>query len=165
MEKDYESVVDRLASIEAKLASGVPVALPQQGTGSAMAYGQPDAENKTAEKPKLPKAIPEDIQQVIKQWRPILSEIGAITKTYLSKAVPSLGTNKELLLVLDDANAFEYLNENRSDCITTLQDVIAKRIGKSVEITVRKNENGRSAKESVPDLRDLIQFEIEEENF
>ena len=60
---------------------------------------------------------------------------------------------------------FEYLNENRSDCITTLQDVIAKRIGKSVEITVRKNENGRSAKESVPDLRDLIQFEIEEENF
>ena len=109
--------------------------------------------------------IPEDIQQVIKQWRPILSEIGAITKTYLSKAVPSLGTNKELLLVLDDANAFEYLNENRSDCITTLQDVIAKRIGKSVEITVRKNENGRSAKESVPDLRDLIQFEIEEENF
>ena len=29
----------------------------------------------------------------------------------------------------------------------------------------RKNESGRSAKESVPDLRDLIQFDIEEENF
>jgi hypothetical protein len=36
---------------------------------------------------------------------------------------------------------------------------------KEVEITVRKNDSGRSAKESVPDLRDLIQFDIEEENF
>ena len=117
------------------------------------------------EKPQLPKAIPEDIQQVIKNWRPILSEIGAITKTYLSKAVPSLGNNGELLLVLDDENAYAYLNENRSDCITNLKDVIAKRIGKEIEVTVRKNENGLSAKESVPDLRDLIQFDIEVENF
>ena len=37
--------------------------------------------------------------------------------------------------------------------------------GKEIEISVRKNEEGRSAKESVPDLRDLIQFDIEEENF
>ena len=43
--------------------------------------------------------------------------------------------------------------------------MIAKRIGKEIEISVRKNENGLSAKESVPDLRDLIQFDIEEENF
>ena len=166
MEKDYESVVDRLASIEAKLASGVPVAMPQAGgINPAASYGQPMMETTVAEKPQLPKAIPEDIQQIIKQWKPILSEIGAVTKTYLSKAVPSLGGNQELLLVLDDANAFEYLNENRSDCITTLKEIIAKRIGKEVEVAVRKNENGRSAKESVPDLRDLIQFDIEEENF
>ena len=42
---------------------------------------------------------------------------------------------------------------------------LKKRIGKEIEIVVRKNENGLSAKESVPDLRDLIQFDIEEENF
>ena len=66
---------------------------------------------------------------------------------------------------MDDENAFGYLSENRSDCITGLKEIIAKRIGKEVEITVRKNESGRSAKESVPDLRDLIQFDIEEENF
>ncbi len=79
--------------------------------------------------------------------------------------MPSLGAEQELLLVLDDENAFGYLNENRSDCITNLKEIIAKRIGKEVEITVRKNDSGRSAKESVPDLRDLIQFDIEEENF
>lgn len=167
MEKDYESVVDRIASIEAKLAHGIPVATAPAGggAGNGGAYGVGAEGTAPAEKPQLPKAIPEDIQQVIKNWKSILAEIGAITKTYLNKAVPSLGSNQELLLVLDDENAFGYLNENRSDCITSLKEIIAKRIGKEVEITVRKNESGRSAKESVPDLRDLIQFDIEEENF
>ncbi|MBQ8624813.1 MAG: DNA polymerase III subunit gamma/tau [Agathobacter sp.] len=168
MEKDYESVMDRLASLEAKVAHGVPVAAVPMGGANGIGGGVSGTGLDVAapaEKPQLPKAIPEDIQQIIKNWKSILSEIGAITKTYLNKAVPSLGNNQELLLVLDDANAFEYLNENRSDCITNLKEVIAKRIGKEVDITVRKNDSGRSAKESVPDLRDLIQFDIEEENF
>ncbi len=158
MEKDYESVLDRLASLEAKVAHGVPVATVS-GASASVTTATP------VERPQLPKAIPEDIKQVIKNWKSMLSEIGGITKTYLNKAVPSLGGNQELLLVLDDANAYEYLNENRSDCVTSLKEVIANRIGKEIEITVRKNDSGHSAKETVPDLRDLIQFEIEEENF
>ena len=165
MEKDYESVMDRLTSLEAKIANGVPVAqVVINGNASGANMVQTGVQT-PIEKPQLPKAIPEDIQQVIKNWKSILSEIGAITKTYLSKAVPSLGNSGDLLLVLDDENAYAYLNENRSDCIENLKDVIAKRIGKEIEISVRKNENGLSAKESVPDLRDLIQFDIEEENF
>ncbi|MBQ2900817.1 MAG: DNA polymerase III subunit gamma/tau [Agathobacter sp.] len=159
MEKDYESVIDRIASIEAKIANGIPMVAASNGVVASVASAAP------VEKPQLPKAIPEDIQRVIKNWKPILSEIGAITKTYLSKAVPSLGSNGELLLVLDDENAFAYLSENRSGCIENLKEIIAKRIGKEIEIVVRKNENGLSAKESVPDLRDLINFDIDEENF
>ena len=164
MEKDYESVIDRIASIEAKIANGIPVAVTS-ASGSAGNVATVASAGTPATKPQLPKAIPDDIQQVIKNWKSILSEIGAITKTYLAKAVPSLGNSGELLLVLDDENAFAYLNENRSDCVDNLKDVIAKRIGKEIEVVVRKNENGLSAKESVPDLRDLIQFDIEEENF
>ena len=161
MEKDYESVIDRIASIEAKLANGIPIAAAPGGAGITGT----GAANVPTAKPQLPKAIPEDIQQVIKNWKSILSEIGGITKTFLSKGVPSLGNAGELLVVLDDENAFAYLSENRSECIDNLKEVIAKRIGKEIEVIVRKNENGLSAKESVPDLRDLIQFDIEEENF
>ncbi len=161
-EKDYESVVDRIASIEAKIANGIPAVAVSNGAASISVT---EGNAAPVVKPQLPKAIPEDIQQIIKNWKSILSEIGAITKTYLAKAVPSLGNSGELLLVLDDENAFAYLNENRSNCIDNLKEIIAKRIGKDIEIVVRKNENGLSAKESVPDLRDLIQFDIEEENF
>jgi len=167
MEKDYESVLDRIASLEAKLANGIPVVATSGAADNALGMTGADGRGGTipASKPQLPKAIPEDIQQVIKNWKSILSEIGAITKTYLAKAVPSLGNAGELLLVLDDENAYAYLSENRSGCIDNLKEIIAKRIGKEIEVVVRKNENGLSAKESVPDLRDLIQFDIEEENF
>ena len=161
MEKDYESVLDRIASIEAKIANGIQVAQMPPGSVGQMAA----TVGGSVEKPQLPKAIPEDIQQVIKNWKSILAEIGGVTKMYLAKAVTSLGNNQDLLLVFDDDNAYNYLNENRSNCIDTLKEIIAKRIGKELEITLRKNDSGRSAKESVPDLRDLIQFDIEEENF
>lgn len=161
MEKDYESVLDRLASIEAKIANGIPVAQAAVGSGN----GQTVVAAVQTEKPQLPKAIPEDVQQVIKNWKAILAEIGGVTKMYLSKAVPSLGSNQDLLLMFDDQIASEYLSENRSDCITLLKEIIAKRVGKEVEVTIRKSEGGLSAKETVPDLRELINFDIDEENF
>ncbi len=162
MEKDYESVIDRIASIEAKIANGIQVAQVPAGTNQT---GATAVLGGAVEKPQLPKAIPEDIRLVIKNWKSILAEIGGVTKGYLAKAVTSLGNNQDLLLVFDDDNAYNYLNENRSNCVDSLKEIIAKRIGKEIEITIRKNDSGRSAKESVPDLRDLIQFEIEEENF
>ena len=165
MEKDYESLLDRIASLEAKIAHGIPVAQSGTDVHSEIGMEKHDFDRVEAEKSNIPKVIPEDIEQVIKNWKSILSEIGAITKNYLSKSVPSLGTNQELLLVLDDLNAYGYLSENRSDCITTLKNVIAKRIGKEIEVIVQKNESGKSAKETVPDLRDIINFDIEEENF
>lgn len=165
MEKDYESVLDRIASIEAKIANGLQVAQMPAGAMTPMGMSAMNTVGGPVEKPQLPKAIPQDIQQVIKNWKSILAEIGSVTKMYLGKAVPSLGNNQDLLLVFDDDNAYNYLNENRSNCVDLLKQIIAKRIGKEIEVTIRKNESGLSAKESVPDLRDLIQFDIEIENF
>lgn len=68
------------------------------------------------------------------------------------------------MLVLDDENAYEYLSENRAGCLDNLSLMIEKRIGKTVDVTIRRNDSGISAKETVPDLSALIDFEIEEEN-
>ena len=85
--------------------------------------------------------------------------------TYLNKATPTLGNNGELGLVFDDANAYQYLSENKADCQNHLKKVIEDKIGKEIEISVRKNECEKRAADVYPDLRDLIQFDIEEENF
>lgn len=159
MEQDYSSILDRLESLEKRMENGIPMAPIQTGTGSGAAPAAP------APKKELPKAIPEDIEAVIKNWKSIISEMGGTTKVYLNKAVPTLGPASELQLVYDDENAYTFLSSNRAECMDILSNLIENRIGKKVEVVVKKNETGYSAKDSVPDLRDLIPFEIEEENF
>ena len=48
--------------------------------------------------------------------------------------------------------------------MVNLKSMIAERIGKEVEITLHKNDSGQRAAEAFPDLRTLIQFDIEEED-
>ena len=161
METDQTSIIDRLESLEQKIAQGVPVAQVQ---GGAMPQSSPQGAV-PVKKPELPKAIPEDIQAAIKNWRSIISEVGGNTKVYLNKAVPTLGNASDLQLVFDDENAYAYLEENRAGCLDMIKAKLAERTGKDIAVTVRKNETGQNAKDVVPDLRDLIQFDIVEENF
>lgn len=161
METDQTSIIDRLESLEQKMAQGVPAAQVQAGTMPQSTT--PDAAQ--AKKPELPKAIPEDIQAAIKNWRSIISEVGGNTKVYLNKAVPTLGNASDLQLVFDDENAYAYLEENRAGCLDTIKEKLAERTGRDIVVTVRKNESGQNAKDVVPDLRELIQFDIVEENF
>ncbi len=161
METDQTSIIDRLESLEQKMAQGVPAAQVQAGT-------MPQSTTPGAaqvKKPELPKAIPEDIQAAIKNWRSIISEVGGNTKVYLNKAVPTLGNASDLQLVFDDENAYAYLEENRAGCLDSIKEKLAERTGKDIAVTVRKNETGQNAKDVVPDLRELIQFDIVEENF
>lgn len=161
METDQTSIIDRLESLEQKMAQGVPAAQVQAGTmPQSTASGAAQVK-----KPELPKAIPEDIQAAIKNWRSIISEVGGNTKVYLNKAVPTLGNASDLQLVFDDENAYAYLEENRAGCLDTIKEKLAERTGRDITVTVRKNESGQNAKDVVPDLRELIQFDIVEENF
>ena len=160
MEKSYDSVLDRINSIEKKLEKGIPVVAQAAQTQDM----QQAAASGPIVKKELPKAIPQDISELMKHWKSILSEMGATSKVYLNKAVTSLGNSSDLILMFDDENAYEYLSENRAGCMDTLASLIEKRIGKKVEVTVKKNNSAVSAKEAVVDLTDMINFDIEEEN-
>ena len=158
MEKDLSALNERMDDIEQKLEA-------PQSTVSPVSSGADGAGTGTPEKPELPKAIPEDIKQVMQNWRSVISEMGGITRQYLNQAVPTLGPAGELLLMFDDANAFAYLNDNKAGCIDHLKEMITQRCAKQVEVQLRLNEGGRGAANTVPDLRQLINFDIEEENF
>ena len=165
MEKDYTSLLDRVDSLEKKLEKGVvmaPGGSARQGGVNSGQPGQPDGEMPKAE---LPKAIPEDITQIVNNWNGILSQMTGLTKNYLKKGLPSLGPGESLLLVYDDENAYSYISENRSNCQDEFKAIIAERLGKEVELLVKLNDTGHPSGEIYPDLRQLINFEIEEEEF
>lgn len=165
MEKDLSALNERMDDMEQKLESGAFVSAAPQSAAVPAAGGTQAPVAQTPEKTQLPKAIPEDIKQVMNNWRSVISEMGGITRQYLNQAVPTLGPAGELLLMFDDANAFAYLNDNKAGCIDHLKEMITQRCAKQVEVQLRLNEGGRSAANTVPDLRQLINFDIEEENF
>lgn len=165
MEKDLSALNERMDDMEQKLENGAFVSAAPQSAAVPAAGGTQAPVAQTPEKTQLPKAIPEDIKQVMNNWRSVISEMGGITRQYLNQAVPTLGPAGELLLMFDDANAFAYLNDNKAGCIDHLKEMITQRCAKQVEVQLRLNEGGRGAANTVPDLRQLINFDIEEENF
>ena len=160
MEEDYSSIIDRVESLEKKLEKGVVMTTPQSARqGITGDTAQP------VEKMELPKAIPEDIKQVIASWKGILSGLTGLSRTYFDKALRSLGPDGSLLLVFEDPNAYEYIAENRSGCQDALKELIAERIGKEIELQVKQNDTGTPSDAIYPDLSQLIQFDIEEDDF
>lgn len=166
MEEDYTSLVDRIDSLEKKVEKGVVVAAGNAGQnpgGSGAPIG--NAGGAPVQKAELPKAIPEDVKQVIGSWNGIISGLTGLTRSYLKKALRSLGPDGSLLLVFDDPNAYAYLEGNHSDCQDALKAAVAERIGKEMDIQIKLNDSGQPGDEIYPDLGALIQFDIEEEDF
>ena len=89
-----------------------------------------------------------------------VSQSSGIAKQYIQLATPSLGGNGELLLVLDDLNAYTYLSENKAGCLDRLKQQIRDYIAKEIEIVVRYNDTGKANEVVYADLR-KIPFDIE----
>ena len=173
METSQDAILDRLERVEQKLEDGVIISqesahdskvLAQKNSYADSGEYLPGMQQETPRESSLEKAVPDDVRKVVKDWRYILSECGGITKVYLSKGIPTLGAGGELMVVVEDETAYEYLSKNRADSLTTLKEAASKRVGKNVDIVIRRNDTGRRAKDVFPDLRDKISFEIEVED-
>ncbi len=156
MEEDYASLAERIAQLEKKIEEDVPVqmtAAPNHGGTSEVSQSvsaQP--------RPQLPKAIPEDVQQVVRNWHSILEGLSGMLKNYLRPAHLSLGGESQLLIVLDDEVAEGIVNSDLHR--QELKDAIAAKIGKEVEIRIQLNQTNRPFEESFPDIGKLINMEV-----
>ena len=136
-----------------------------QFPGTAGALGPfPGAETSGLGSPVLPKAVPEDVRQAVQNWRGIVQSLSGLMRAYLSpdKVCVSLGGDGSLLLVFEDEMAESYLNtpEHKAE----LTRVVSNRIGKEIQIQIKRNDTGRPVRDVYPDLEKLnIEIEIEED--
>lgn len=168
METDTASLADRIRQVEEKLEKGIPMMAVNPGAGSGSVPGNGTAPLQGGEKPVgkagLPKAIPEDIQNVVSRWSRIVDETANPMKSYLKNAYPSLSGDGKLLVVVQDGLPSDYFKrqENREQ----LKAVIGSVTGKDMEIIIQSAENGRNPEDLYPDLTRLvdqtIDMEIEE---
>lgn len=135
MDKDFDSVLDRVRDLEEKVESGNIVVAGSQNTMAA--------EPVVAK--TLDRALPEDIKQVAREWGGVLaklSDISPILAAVLKKAVVSVD-DRDVLLICSSDSMMQSLSdkeENKEKVATAL----AEQIGKEVPFEFRV------AKDDVP---------------
>ena len=159
METEQDTLLDRIRAVEEKIEKGIPQAESTQrivyvnrdsGKEEGALVGQPV--------PELPKAIPEDIKEVTKNFRSIADEASGLLRSYLKKARLSLGGDNRLLVVMPGGMEAEFVG--RKDRVEELESLIENRIGKKVEVEVRCVEEGRHFEDTFVDIEKKINMEI-----
>lgn len=106
-----------------------------------------------AVKKEVPLAIPEDVQEVVKNFRSIAEDVSAPASIYLKKARLSLGGDNRLLIVLPDSLGASVVG--REDHKEELESLIEQKIGKKVEVEVRQVEEGRRFEDTFIDIEEI----------
>ena len=158
METSQDALTDRVAQLEKQIEKGV-VLQPQT---SAMQFAEPSGGVSEVKKPEMPKAIPEDIRQLVRNWPSVIRELPGIIRSYLEMAHLSLGGDNKLMLVFDDDLAYTYVSEEHHK--KEMADMISRRMGKEVDIVIQENDTGHPFEESYVDLEKIIHMDIEIED-
>ncbi len=165
METDTQSLADRIRQLEQKMEKGVPVAVSPEALRAMQGNGgSAPGENVQQKQAVLPKAIPDDVRQVVSKWAVAISETPNPMKTYLKSAYPSLSEDGKLLIVVQDGIPSDYFRQegHKEELVKLLSDYA----GKEIEVIIQSMDSSRNPEDTFPDLTRLvsenINMEIEE---
>lgn len=166
MEKDYESVVERVRAVEDKIENGIAI-MPAGGeyfdegnvnnSGTHMTVGTPK------ERPPLPKAIPEDVQAVVDKWAVIVGQTSMPMKQYLKDAGLSLGGDNKLMIVVEDGLASDYFMKQEGHKEQLVQ-LLSEAVGKEIDVTIQSVPDRNTFVQNYVDLSQVIHMDIEMED-
>lgn len=155
METTNDAVVARVKDLEEKIEKGVvqtaPIAI--QSTQTVVS---------DAPKAELPKAIPEDIKQIVNNWQGIVAQTSQLLKACLKDARLSLGGDNRLMIVLENDQSYLHLQQEENH--KNLESLISNYIGKEVSVQVQSIPRGSQFEEHYVDLTKVINMEIEVED-
>ena len=153
MEASQDSVLDRIRAVEEKVEQGFST-----GRTEVVYVNRPAEVQKEKPKVELPKALPEEVKAVAKDFRMIANQTNGMLKVYLKQARLSVDNQDRLLLVFDDevAAGFAGTDNHKQE----IQRLIEEKIGKTIEIEVRHVEQGQRFEDSFVDIEKLIQMDI-----
>ena len=167
METNLDSVLDRLRVLEKQMEERPvqQVIVRESEAGGAGEPGAAVTSTATVQQQKPQKAAPEDLQKIVAGWRAIVGQTTGLFKQSLQRAVPKYNgeTGDPILYVeFQDFLGMNYVDNPEAK--KELQDIIAARTGKSVEIhmlVANKHQHTNLAQITVDDaLRENIHMDI-----
>ena len=160
MERDEEAVLDRIRQVEEKVEKVGQVDLSKLTEFQAAASGGEALAKK--ERPRLDKAVPEEIQEVVRSWPAIIGNADNPMKLYLKSARLSLGGENQLIVALEDGLKTDYFAGN-PEHKEQLERLIADFCSKEVSVIIQPVNGSQDFDDHYVDLTQVIQMEIEEE--
>lgn len=154
MEVDQESMLDRIRQVEDKVENGVMVSAEPWGAEGGSAIAQPKP------KPILPKAVPEDVKQIVTKWPAIVGNADNPMKIYLRSAKLSLGGDNRLMVVLEDGPASDHFLQH-PDNKTRLEELLSDFSGKEIGIDIQTVKGQQEFDENYVDLSQIVRMDIE----
>ena len=154
MEEDREAILDRIRQVEERVENGVPAAVALgEGTRSETKAG-------TMQKPQLPKAVPEEVQQIVARWPSVVGSAENPMRIYLKNVKLSLGGDNKLMVVVEDGMASDYFlqhEENRKQLEALLSDFS----GREIEVTWQTVKSRQEFEDNYVDLSQVVHMDIE----
>ncbi|MCR4793399.1 MAG: DNA polymerase III subunit gamma/tau [Lachnospiraceae bacterium] len=148
--KDPESLTDRVASLEKRLEEGNFNYAPsgQNRTDSQEPVIRSDVKLQDA-----PKAVPDDVRQLMENWPRVLNDCGSDT-IILKTCKPVLGDDGKLVLYCPkDDMVSRILNNDAPHA--TISEIFENHLGKKVEFTIQDTDN-EELFDALYDLRNMI---------
>ena len=156
METDREAILDRIRQVEDKVENGVFVTADAgEVTRTSDAVKKP--------KPQLPKAIPEEVEQIVAKWQVIVGSVENPMKIYLKGAKLSLGGDNKLMIVLEDGMASDYFTQHAENK-QQLENLLSDLSGREIEVNIQTVRSQDEFEENYVDLSQFVNMEIEEED-
>ena len=157
MEIQTDSLLDRIRALEERMEKGVPMvaaAMPASADGSSMgAVVTPPV------KKELPKALPEEIKEIVGQWPAIVATAENLLKNQLKHAKLSLSVDGKLLLVVEEGISSDYFAiEGKKQ---EVEQLISNYMERQVEIAVQTISKDRDFQDEYVDLSQFIMTDIE----
>lgn len=161
MEVKQDALIERIRDLEEKLESGNFTINTNGSAGDGgVPVSAPGAQPKA--RAPLPKAVPEDVQQVVKRWGEIVQRTGQPMRTYLSGSKLSLGGDNRLLIVIPDGLNSDYFTAHPEN-MELLKNCISDAVGKEIEAEVKPLQKEQNFAANYVDLSQIIHMDIEEE--
>ncbi len=141
MERNLDSLVNRLSILEQKMAQGIAAA-PQTAVNVQSDMTGAGGSGAEAAKPQQ-KALSEDIKLIIERWKQVLGDLTPSMGLMLKGACISEGPEHQLMIGLPDEMRYGYFeDENHRQ---TLEQALSERAGKEVRAAFVKLQQEAAA--------------------
>ncbi len=164
METDVTSITERLKRLEELVKEKEDLialtAVRPAAPAAGIVYDTPQQSAPAVVKKEI-KAVPDDLREVVKNWKGIIGQVESVYVNFL-KSVRLTVVDDRLVLVTENAFVHDFLSKEKSR--DSIQRTIENTIGKKIEMEINLLDNNVTFEDAFTDVEEYVKMNISVED-